>query len=263
MFDHEPNFTEIEELLKEVPAWHGAPEGKTMADYQGYVISISQKVGPRDNKRTVWRLYTTVAGKVAILHDAHRDKDGNVVPIVEAPQYEFKGSMVLISGTITSPIYGTVWCTGTGVTGEGASGADLTNPIENAETSWRGRAASALCGAGVLPYTGIASAEEVQTASHREDMAEAGYRVISADAGQAARPAAQSDAKVAMVEPIYIDKMKAQFKVKDTELEKLVADYCTAKDIPYEAPFRDFLLQQEVRFLNGLRTFIQERQKQT
>ena len=182
MFDHQPAAEEIEPLLKEVPAWHGAPEGKTMADYQGFVVSIKQKIAGVE----VWRLYTTVAGKLAILHDAHmvvpdEMKTKGIVPLVERLEIEYKNSLVIIKGTMESPIYGTVFETGTGVMGA-EKGADSTNPVENAMTSWRGRAASALCGAGVLPYTGIASAEEVQTAQHRDEMLDRGHNVITLDA---------------------------------------------------------------------------------
>jgi len=179
VFDSQPGADQIEPLLKEVPAWHGAT--KTMDAYIGYVVSISQRMGRGDNAKVVWRLYTTVAGKIAILHDAHVTEAAGLIPWQENPTIEYKNGMVVVSGTMTSPIFGSRFEVGSGVIGDGARGADQTNPIENAMTSWRGRAASAMCGAGVLPYTGIASAEEVRTVNSREEMAERGYRVVTLD----------------------------------------------------------------------------------
>lgn len=190
VFENPPGPEQIEPLLKEVPAWHGSQ--KMMDEYMGYVVSISQKIGRGDNEKIVWRLYTTVAGKIAILHDSHLNDAGDLTPWVENVTIEYKNGMVVVSGMMNSPVFGSRFEVGSGVIGDGARGADRTNPVENAMTSWRGRAASALCGAGVLPYTGIASAEEVRTANSREEMAEHGYRVVTPDTARQ-EPTKQTD----------------------------------------------------------------------
>lgn len=216
-FDREPTGEDIEEKLKEVPAWHGSD--KMMNEYSGFVISIAQKLGKDENFRKVWRLYTTVAGKIAILHDAHNLVEP--MPITEAVDIDYKQGLVVVKGTMTSPIYGTVFEVGTGVMGEGAGGADKTNPIENAMTSWRGRAASALVGAGILPYTGIASAEEVQSAQHRDEMADRGYRVVT--------PAA-SEPRTNEKNPVEtaFEALKRTKQWDDAKLEEVLGQYLAA-----------------------------------
>lgn len=244
MFEAQPTPEQVEACLKTVPAWHGCPENKTMADYQGYVISISQMVGDRENKRKVWRLYTTVAGKIQILHDAHM-VDGKLVPVTEEVEIEFKGSIVVIKGQMISPIYGSKFETGTGVTGDGAKGADLTNPIENAMTSWRGRAASALCGAGVLPYTGIASAEEVQTAESRSDMAERGFVMVT-------NATAEPEKKRSDIIEKTLDAQQKKYKCDDDEFEKLLQGYLRDElEVKHSGTAKDHIIAaQDIKMLN-------------
>lgn len=59
MFDQVPTAEEIDDLLKTVPAWNGSSKTMAEANYQGYVISIKQMTGSQDNRKSVWRLYTT------------------------------------------------------------------------------------------------------------------------------------------------------------------------------------------------------------
>ena len=250
MFEAQPTPEEIEACLKTVPAWHGCPETVTMADYQGYVISISQMVGDREKKRKVWRLYTTVAGKIQILHDAHM-VDGKLVPVTEEVEIEFKGSIVVIKGQMISPIYGSKFETGTGVTGDGAKGADLTNPIENAMTSWRGRAASALCGAGVLPYTGIASAEEVQTAESRSDMAERGFVMVT-------NAQAEPEKKNSTATRNGLKSLQTSLKYSDEDLETMLQGYLKSIDAKYDGTAKDYVLEQDIRFLSAAHAYAKQ-----
>lgn len=240
-FLSEPTPAQITEVLQTVPAWHGSPT--TMEAYQGYVVSIRQMKGSGQDKYPVWRLYTTVAGKIAILHDAHKDTDGTLTPVEEDVEVEFKGSVVLIRGYMVSPIYGRRFEVGTGVTGDGARGADMTNPIENAMTSWRGRAASALCGAGNLPFTGIASAEEVRTANSRQEMADAGYRVVSTPASAAPEPdpAAEKTKRNTLLQ--NYEKMAKINKVPEEDVESITAEVLQSMGIEYDGKARDWMVE--------------------
>lgn len=249
MFEHQPAAEEIEPLLKEVPAWHGSDklDPPVMMDaYQGYVISIKQTMGRGNDAKTVWRLYTTVSGKIAIMHDAHRNADGTIIPLNEDIEIEYRNSLAVVKGTITSPIYGTVSEVGTGCMGDGASGADKTNPLENAYTSWRGRAASALCGAGILPYTGIASAEEVQTAQHRDEMADRGYRVHTPESQPQASDAAPRTNPTAKA----LESLKKTLKWSTEEdVEKGVAEYLQSIGTTYDGTAIDYISTQPINVI--------------
>ncbi len=243
VFTNKPTAPQIQDLLSDIPAWFGGT--KMMSEYSGFVIPYSRgKEGP-------WRLYTTVAGKLAILRGAHTQSDGTVVPITEETEIEYKNQFVIIRGRMVSPIFGTVYEVGTGVMSDNASGADRTNPFENAMTSWRGRAASALCGAGILPYTGIASAEEVQTAQHRDEMADRGYTVVG-------KQEEKSDAKPARatVTEKNLESMKKAAGVDDDQLESLMGKYIQSLGDSYEGSAREYVLQQPITFANGLLQFI-------
>lgn len=244
MFEQQPSAEQITPLLETVPAWHGST--KTMADYQGFVISISQTMGKNEARKTVWRLYTTVAGKISILHDAHRMEDGTVIPITEDPKVDYKNSLAVVYGTMSSPIFGTVAEVGTGVMGDGASGADRTNPLENAFTSWRGRAASALCGAGILPYTGIASAEEVQTAQHRDAMADAGFRVTTPDTHPAQSSQASDPKQNRVLKPFTSVKetLKREKGWTEDTAEERVAQFLSDNSIALSGTAVDTLTSQ-------------------
>lgn len=228
VWDHDPTHAEKLRVLSEVPAWHGSTV--TMADYIGFVIGMKQK-GSTNQPGDKYRLYTTCAGKIAILRDAHRLGDGTIISLIEDIHLEWKGNLVIVQGTLTSPTYGTVYEVATGVVGEGARGADQTSPYENAMTSWRGRAASALVGAGVLPYTGIASAEEVRTAADREEAAESGMRVIRAgdETEKATKqvPAAMPSETVDRI----LKGQKDQWKLKDEEFNDLLSGYLKKLEI--------------------------------
>ncbi len=165
-FDEAPTPEQIAPLLATVPAWAGSD--RTMADYQEYVVPIfSRQTGK-------WRLYTMVSGKMRIMRDAHDNAD-----VYEEVNLEFKTNMLLISGTMQSIKFGKVFEASTARIGDDVKGADRTNPVENALTSWRGRACSALCCAGVLPYSGTASAEEMQEQTERSKLEERGVKVIT------------------------------------------------------------------------------------
>ena len=252
IFNVKPTTGQIATMLDDIPAWTGSTKMLSHPDYLGYVIPYSRgKEGP-------WRLYTTVAGRIKILHDAHRREDGVTELVTEdvAPP-EFKGDFVIIRGTMHSPIFGTVSEVATGVTGGSAGGADRTNPLENAMTSWRGRAISALCGAGILPYTGIASVEEIRTAETRDDMAERGFRIVANESAAPERKA-KPQANEKTIEDSNIETLKRINKVNNTELEGYITGYCKSKNIEYTEPIMDWLKEQPVTFCNPINAFIKE-----
>lgn len=256
VFEHQPSAEEITPLLASVPAWHGS--NVNMDDYQGFVVSISGRIGKGDASKVVWRLYTTVAGKSAIMHHAHRHPDGTVIPIEEKTEISHDGNLMIVKGTIESPIYGIVSEVGSAIMGDGARGADQTNPVECAMTSWRGRAASALCGAGVLPYTGIASAEEVQTANARQEAVDNGFRVVtpssqkSAETTDTPEPARINPAEKAL------ESIRKMHKYDDNALEEVLGKWLASKEITPEGTAYDHVIQMQVKEISELAKFIRE-----
>lgn len=248
VFNHEPTRDEIMVLLSDTPAWHGSTIN--MDDYIGYVVSISQTMGRDSDKKTVWRLYTTVSGKIAILHDCHM-VNGELVSWQEQISLDYRNGMVIVQGTLVSPLYGTRFEVGTGVVGDGSRGADKTNPVENAMTSWRGRAASALCGAGVLPYTGIASAEEVRTAQSREEMADRGYRVVTLDT-----PRREPEPEAAVTPEQndnmrrVLDSLMKQRNFTPERAEEVYAEYIRSRGMEFTGSALEEMVKHGMEFLN-------------
>lgn len=252
MFSKEPTAEQIETLLKTVPAWHGSdklPTPVMMDEYMGFVISIRQKISGVE----WWRLYVTAAGKLQIMHDAHRQPDGTVIPITEHIELDYKNQFIIIKGELESPIYGTIFEVGTGVLGEGAGGADRTNPVENAMTSWRGRAASALCGAGILPYTGIASAEEVISAEHRS-LAEQGFSVVK----DTPKSANDDNSTQLRITEKNLENIKRSCSVSDEKLEELMGRYIVSIGESYAGSAKEFVLQQPISFANKMMQYVRE-----
>lgn len=102
--------------------------------------------------------YVTVDGRVQMARDEHR-KAGKKLNILPA---EISDNGKYLSVTVESELLGSA--TGSVMINVGGKGVDRTNPLENAETSAVGRALSFL-GYGLVG-TGIASAEEVESAKH-------------------------------------------------------------------------------------------------
>jgi len=188
VFDHEPTRDEMVESLSTISAWSGSE--KTMDEYIDYVIPQSGRrktyVNGKETHVNEWRLYMTVHGRIMIVKAAHSDQ-----PLSEHIELEWRAPWLIVSGSITSPIFGTAFDAATAWIGEKAKGADKTNPIENAITSWRGRVIAALCGGGIIPASGVASAEEVKQAEYRNEY-ENPKMMATVDASS---PAVQQQAK--------------------------------------------------------------------
>lgn len=135
--------------------------------------------------------YMTVDGRIMMMRDEHREKNA---------KYFFSQEIDWEHNVLTviweSELYGRT--IGTAKIGFGGTGADATNPIENAQTSAIGRAL-AQAGYGLFG-TGIASAEEVRSAmKEREQMEGAGAPepVEIASPAQTVQPAAKPQAQAA------------------------------------------------------------------
>jgi len=187
VFDHEPTLEEMVESLSTIPAWSGSD--KTMAEYVDYVIPLKGSKKVDGNWVTEWRLYMGVHGRVVINRDAHGDQ-----PLSEHFEMEWRPPWLIVKGSMTSPIFGTAFDVATAWIGEDPKNADKTNPLENAVTSWRGRVIAALCGAGIIPSSGIASAEEMTQAKVREEYKNKGMMAtVDASSPETQRQVKQQD----------------------------------------------------------------------
>ncbi|MCF8012219.1 MAG: hypothetical protein K9L17_13375 [Clostridiales bacterium] len=183
----------VEEIKKEAEEKFTDAKSRIPEKYQGFIMLLSQKktVGnlpqnpddmPQDCYQydgktciTVKEPYMTVSGRNLWFVDSHEREDGtrakfnitdNLDKIIEiiAEKGECNPKIPVIV-TVDSEFYGkargeaTVFWKG--------SGADETNPIENASTSALGRALSKL-GFGIIG-NGIASAEEVIEAKQYQE----------------------------------------------------------------------------------------------
>lgn len=113
--------------------------------------------------------YMAVDGRIMMMRDEHR-KEGAKYSFSQEIDWEHN----LLTIYWESELYGRT--IGTAKIGIGGSGADATNPVENAQTSAVGRAL-AQAGYGLFGTGSIASAEEVQSAiREREQMEEQAYQ---------------------------------------------------------------------------------------
>lgn len=178
--DNPPDEETMKASLATIPAWPGS--NKTLADYSDYVLPIKQwkkadKYAPEGTKgHNEYKLYMQVAGRIKIFRDA-LSADPEISSFEEIVDIRFlNDGIVLIGGTLSCK-FGKVQEYATG-NPKVTTGADATNAIENAMTSWRGRAIAAVSGIGIIPGSGVATAEEINTAQIRE---EEGITTISED----------------------------------------------------------------------------------
>lgn len=178
--DNPPDEETMKASLATVPAWPGSD--KTLADYSDHVLPMKQwkkadKYAQDGSKgHNEYKLYMQVAGRIKIFRDA-LSSDPATSSFEEIVDIRFlNDGIVLIGGTLSCK-YGKVQEYATGNPNV-TSGADSTNAIENAMTSWRGRAIAAVSGIGIIPGSGVATAEEINTAQIRD---EEGITTISED----------------------------------------------------------------------------------
>lgn len=176
-----PTTEQVVKLLGSLrPVW-----GVKTVDYAEFVQALpqNQKVKEKNDKGqeittyvAVWRLYMGVAGRVKMLEEAQEEHGWRVdfepepvtptrVPgFVQLDERIVYREYVVIYGEAGNPIGrkpGTAW-----VPAKGGQQAAGSNPYEKVETSARGRAIAAW-GFGVLPGTGIASLEEMQSVTQQ------------------------------------------------------------------------------------------------
>lgn len=178
--DNPPDEETMKASLATVPAWPGSD--KTLADYSDHVLPMKQwkkadKYAAAGTKgHNEYKLYMQVAGRIKMFRDA-LSADPETSSFEEVVDIRFlNDGTVLIGGTLSCK-YGKVQEYATGNPNV-TSGADSTNAIENAMTSWRGRAIAAVSGIGIIPGSGVATAEEINTAQIRE---EEGITMVSED----------------------------------------------------------------------------------
>lgn len=177
--DTAPTVEDVDKLLRLVPTTFGV----NIADFADYVQALPSSVKINGVKHDSWTLYVSVAGRVKMLNAAAEEQGWRVDFIPEpntptgVPGYlradderivyrEYVAIYKLPKTTAARQDFevllgqrpGTAW-----VPAEGGQGAVWSNRYEKVETSARGRAIAAW-GFGVLPGSGIASLEEMQSA---------------------------------------------------------------------------------------------------
>lgn len=175
-FQQTPTTQEVYDKLSTLGEWWGLrPE-----NYIEYIQPLSQSKnfgrGTQKDYRTVWTLYVTVAGRIAMIRDAAKINDWtvNFVPEPHTPtgipgMLQFDSDRIVYreyveiytdeGETLVGRKPGTAW-----VPASGGGGAVASNRFEKVETSSRGRAIAAW-GFGVLPGSGIASLDEMLSLS--------------------------------------------------------------------------------------------------
>ena len=173
----QPTTEEVFDKLKTLPDWWGLrPEA-----YMEFIQPLSQsknfaQPGQQKDYRTVWTLYITVAGRLAMIRDAANENDWqvNFAPEPVTPtgipgMLQFDSERIVYreyveiidreTGNLIGRKPGTAW-----VPASGGGGAVGSNRFEKVETSARGRAIAAW-GFGILPGSGVASLDEMLSLS--------------------------------------------------------------------------------------------------
>jgi hypothetical protein len=196
-WDHEPTREEVLVLLGRTPAHGEVPA----VNYVDYVVAIkeSKNIGTKEkpNRVPTWHAYLSVDGRIAWAWADHQ-KAGKALDIITtvgtvAAETEGKAERILAMATVTSGLYGTVTAHAEGV--RGGYGVGSSFPIETAETSAVGRALG-LMGYGLIPGSGIPSAEEVGEARKRD-----GEEASPTDAKAPSKAAGAAPSKAAGAAP--------------------------------------------------------------
>lgn len=170
-FDHMPTTEELQEALSKVPTI----EGLDLSEWAESVTIIpSRKKQSSGDWTTLYTVYFDVAARIVMARRWHMQQEAEM--ILEAKTLNAEGNpaperFFLCAVRLQSSILGPAIGYATADLSEAGSGADRTNPIENALTSAMGRALGEL-GFGLIPGSGqVASADEVSTALDRKGKA--------------------------------------------------------------------------------------------
>lgn len=218
--DKKPTTEQIVEFLSNVPKQHGM-----QTEVKNYYDSIVSLPVTTKSKETIGHnLYMNVNGRLRQCIDEHRMQNAkwsHEITEVKHVPWIYKGwgketepresYQVIVTCRITSDIFGIFDGVASGVLdNSAASGADATNPIENASTSALGRALS-LMGFGLISTSGLASAEEVIGARNR------GGRDLSTEDDN-------NDANTNTIESVGLSALMKIFKEKNIIASRYLED---------------------------------------
>lgn len=151
----------------EILAAAGKNGSVRVADYANWVTGISRKAkDARGNWSEVSNPYMSVDGRIRMACDDHQGQ-GGTLDFMPTEIVENQDDRVTVMVTIVSSIYGQRTGTATSWLIGGAP-IEKQHPFEIAETSAIGRALAAM-GYGLLPGSGLASAEDMERATSRPE----------------------------------------------------------------------------------------------
>ena len=179
-FDHAPTQDEIRDALSGTPTPNGREEFP-VSNYASYTMALKRY--DKNQGMDIWNVYMRVDGRIMQARDVHAAHGCSMHERIEL----ISGSAIdngisdylVVKIEIDSSLDGIAVDYATAVITGKAKGVDVTNPVENAVTSARGRALAAL-GYGIIPG-GVASAEEVEDAIKRQGTPKAASSSISSE----------------------------------------------------------------------------------
>ncbi len=166
-----PTPEQLREALANVPTI----EGLDLSEWAEHVTIIpSNKKQASSDWIKVYTVYFDVAARIVMARKWHMDRDATMTlkkKTLNAEGNPAADRFFLCSVELESSVLGPAIGYATADLSEAGSGADRTNPIENALTSAMGRALGEW-GFGLIPGSGaVASADEISTALERKGKA--------------------------------------------------------------------------------------------
>lgn len=151
----------------EILAAAGKNGSVRVADYANWVTGISRKAkDARGNWKEIATPYMSVDGRIRMACDDHQAQGGRL-DFMPTAVVEIADDRITLAVTVVSSLYGQRTGTATSWLMGGAP-IEKQHPFEIAETSAIGRALAAM-GYGLLPGSGLASAEDMERATSRPE----------------------------------------------------------------------------------------------